>query len=78
MTAPSTRRRQKKDWSKALPPSSIQPRESRKRSKKFDSQNTRDIIATEAKEQRRKDREAKQNRTGTSRIATVQAVTEVS
>ena len=46
----------------------------RKHSRKFESQHTWDIAALEAKEQRRKDREAKANRTGTGRTKGVDAL----
>jgi hypothetical protein len=47
---------------------------SRKHIKKFKSQHARDIAAIGAKKQRRKQREAKANRTGTSRTKAVEAL----
>jgi hypothetical protein len=51
---------------------------SRKHTKKFESQHTRDITAVEGKEQRRKEREAKANRTGTGRTKAAEALAQTS
>ena len=51
---------------------------SRKHTRKFESQHTRDIIVIEAKEQRRKQREAKANRTGTGRTKAAEALAQTS
>jgi hypothetical protein len=71
---PIRKRRQRKDYTKILPPSSVSLRPSRKHSKKFDSQNQRDIAAKAAKEEHRKAREAKANRTGTGRTKKQEAL----
>jgi hypothetical protein len=49
---------------------------SRKYTRKFKSQYTRDIAAIGAKEQRRKQRKAKANRTSTSRTKAVEALVQ--
>jgi hypothetical protein len=51
---------------------------SRKHTRKFESQHARDITVAEAKEERRKQREAKANRTGTSRTKAVEALAQTS
>jgi hypothetical protein len=51
---------------------------SRKYIRKFESQHIRDIIAVEAKEEYRKQREAKANRTGTGRTKAVEALAQTS
>jgi hypothetical protein len=71
-------KRAKKHWSQILGPSSIKPRSNRKSSKKFTSQNTRDIVAAEEKELRRKEREAKANRTGSGRTKKAEALADTS
>jgi hypothetical protein len=71
-------KKQKKHWSQILPPSSIQSRSSRKPTARFESQNARDIAAAEMKEQRRKEREAKVNRTGTGRTKKAEPLAETS
>jgi hypothetical protein len=71
-------KKQKKHWSQILPPSSIQSRSSRKPTARFESQNARDIAAAEMKEQRRKEREAKVNRTGTGRTKKAEHLAETS
>jgi hypothetical protein len=53
-------------------------RTSRKATKRFESQNARDIVAVELKEQRRRDRETKANRTGTGRIKKAEALAQTS
>ena len=68
------KKRQRKDYTKILPPSSISLRPSRQRSKKFDSQNARDKAAKAAKEERKKAREAKANRTSTRRTKKQEAL----
>ena len=47
---------------------------SKRHTRKFESQYTRDIAAIEAKEERRKQREAKANRTGTGRTKAAEAL----
>ena len=49
---------------------------SRKHIKKFESQHARDIAAAEAKEQQRKKREAKANRTSIGRTKVVEALAQ--
>jgi hypothetical protein len=51
---------------------------SRKHTSKFESQHTRDIAVIEAKEERRKQREARANRTGTSRTKAAEALAQTS
>jgi hypothetical protein len=51
---------------------------SRKHTRKFESQHARDIVVIEAKEQRRKQREAKANRTGTGRTKAAEALAQTS
>ena len=51
---------------------------SRKHIRKFESQHARDIVIVEAKEQCRKEREAKANRTGTGRTKTAEALAQTS
>jgi hypothetical protein len=51
---------------------------SRKYIRKFESQHIRDIIAVEAKEEYRKQREAKANRTGTGRTKAAEALAQTS
>jgi hypothetical protein len=53
-------------------------RTSRKPTKRFELQNTRDIAAVEFKEQRKKDKEAKTNRTSTSRTKEAEALAQTS
>jgi hypothetical protein len=55
------------DYAKILAPYSVSLRPKRQRSRKFDSQNARDEAAKAAKEERKKARESKANRTGTRR-----------
>jgi hypothetical protein len=50
----------------------------RKHTRKFKSQYTRDIAEIEVKEQRRKQREAKANRTGTGRTKAAEALAQTS
>jgi hypothetical protein len=71
---PLRRKRQRKDYTKILPPSLVSLRPSRQRLKKFDSQNARDEAAKAAKEERKKAREAKANRTGTRRTKKQEAL----
>src|SRR5271154_233493 len=49
---------------------------SRKHTRKFESQQARDIAAIKAKEQRRKQQEAKANRTGTGRTKAAEALAQ--
>jgi hypothetical protein len=51
---------------------------SRKHTRKFKSQHARDITIIKAKEQHRKQREAKANRTGTSRTKAAEALAQTS
>jgi hypothetical protein len=51
---------------------------SRKYIRKFKSQHIRDIITVEAKEEYRKQREAKANRTGTGRTKAAEALAQTS
>jgi hypothetical protein len=51
---------------------------SRKHTRGFESQHARDIAAIEAKEQRRKQQEAKANRTGTGRTKAAEALAQTS
>jgi hypothetical protein len=51
---------------------------SKRHTRKFESQHTRDIAAIEAKEERRKQREAKANRTGTGRTKAAEALAQTS
>jgi hypothetical protein len=51
---------------------------SRKYIRKFESQHIRDIIAVEAKEEYRKQREAKANRMGTGRTKAAEALAQTS
>jgi hypothetical protein len=51
---------------------------SRKYTRKFKSQHVRDIVAIGAKEEHRKQREAKANRTGTSRTKATEALAQTS
>jgi hypothetical protein len=51
---------------------------SRKHTRKFKSQHTRDIAVVEAKEERRKQREARANRTGTGRTKGAEALAQTS
>lgn len=53
-------------------------RTSRKPTKRFESQNAQNITAAELKEQRRKDKEAKANRTGTGRMKKAEALAQTS
>jgi hypothetical protein len=64
---PIQKKRQQKDYTNILPPSSVLLRTGRQRSKKFDSQNAHDGAATAAKEGRKKARELKASSTGTRR-----------
>ena len=62
------------------PTSTIQStlRTSRKPIKRFESQNVRDIAVVELKEQYRRDREAKTNRTGTGRTKKAETLVQIS
>jgi len=71
---PICKKRQRKDYTKILPPSSVSLRSSRRPTKKADSQNARDEAAKEAKEERKKAREAKANRIGTGRTKRQEAL----
>ena len=51
---------------------------SRRHTRKFESQHARDITTMEAKEERRKQREAKANRTGTGRAKAAEALAQTS
>jgi hypothetical protein len=51
---------------------------SQKHTRKFKSQQAQDIAAVKAKKQRRKQQEAKANRTGTGRIKTAEALAQTS
>jgi hypothetical protein len=51
---------------------------SRKHTRKYESQHARDIATVEMKEQRRKEREAKANRTGTGRTKKAEALAQTS
>ena len=51
---------------------------SRKYIRKFESQHIWDIVAIEAKEERRKQQEAKANRTSTSRTKAAEALAQTS
>jgi hypothetical protein len=51
---------------------------SRKYIRKFESQHIRDIITVEAKEEYRKQREAKANRMGTGRTKAAEALAQTS
>lgn len=53
-------------------------RTSRKPTKRFESQNVRDIAAVELKEQHRRDREAKANRTGAGRTKKAETLAQTS
>jgi hypothetical protein len=50
----------------------------RKHTKRFESQHVRDVAAAQLKEQRKKDREAKANRTGTGRTKAAEALAQTS
>jgi len=71
---PICKKRQRKDYTKILPPLSVSLRSSRRPTKKADSQNARDEAAKEAKEERKKAREAKANRIGTGRTKRQEAL----
>jgi hypothetical protein len=64
---PICKKRQRKDYTKILPPSSVSLRSSHRPTKKAGSQTARDEAAKEAKEERKKAREAKANRIGAGR-----------
>jgi hypothetical protein len=51
---------------------------SRKHTRKFESQHAQDIAVVEAKEERRKQQEAKANRTGTGRTKAAEALAQTS
>jgi hypothetical protein len=61
------KKKQKKDYTKILPLLLVSLRSSRRPIKKAESQNTRNKIARDAKEKRRKEHEAKANYTGLGR-----------
>jgi hypothetical protein len=61
-----------------IPTSTQSSIRSRKHTRKFESQHARDIVVIEAKEQRRKQREAKANRTGTGRTKAAEALAQTS
>jgi hypothetical protein len=60
------------------PPSTRSSIRSKKHTRKFESQYARDVVAIEAKKQRRKQREAKANRTGIGRTKAVEALAQTS